>query len=172
MLLQWLRLHQEVIAQEARAAFPDECCGFLLGTILPNGWRLEEARPATNVSPHPRIGYLLDGKEQVTVMKYAEARGLEVIGYYHSHPNGRRGPSPTDFILAGGDRSFLTPQELSQLPPELRNLSTPRLPDHSVQIIVALSEGRVLECSAWQLRDDLSRFDRITLEFLDENLKI
>jgi hypothetical protein len=98
-------------------------------------------------------------------MKYADEMSVEIIGYYHSHPNGRRGPSPTDFILWGGDSKFLAEVERSKLPAELQNAETPRLPDHALQLIIAVEHGVVTDLSAWQLRSDFSGFDRIDLKF-------
>jgi proteasome lid subunit RPN8/RPN11 len=153
------------IERHALEAFPQECCGFLFGTRTVDGWLLKEVRPSKNVSATPRTGFQLDGREQVAAMKYADEMNLETIGYYHSHPNGRRGPSPTDFVLWGGDPRFLSVDDRSKLPEELMNTDVPRLPDHSMQIIIAVEKGVVTDTSAWQLRRDLSGLDQINLEF-------
>jgi len=163
--LRWSNPHQEMLKSHAVAAFPEECCGFLFGLTIADGWRLKEVRPAKNVSKTPATGYELDGREQAAAMKYADANRLEIIGYYHSHPNGRRGPSPTDFVLLGGDPKFLAPAESAKLPIELRSLAQQRLPDHSALFVIAVEQGTALDTSAWKLRRDLSGFDEIILEF-------
>jgi proteasome lid subunit RPN8/RPN11 len=165
MRIYWSRDHKSLIENEAMAAYPEESCGFLLGVEIAEGWMMKDVRAAKNVSPAPRTGYELDGHEQAAMMKYADANDLEIIGHYHSHPNGRRGPSPTDFVLVGGDPKFLSPAETAQLPVELQSQAVQRLPDHSAHFIVAVEHGNVLETSAWQLRSDLSGFDQIDLEF-------
>lgn len=154
------------IEGHALEAFPEECCGFLLGSQTADGWLLKEIRLAQNVSATPQTGFQLDGREQVAAMKYADEMNVEIIGYYHSHPNGRRGPSPTDFILWGGDPKFLAADDRSKLPAELQKTDNPRLPDHLLQIIIAVEKGVVTESSAWQLRRDLSGFDQGKLEFV------
>ncbi len=154
------------IERHAQETFPEESCGFLLGAQIAEGWSLKEIRAAKNVSATPRTGFQLDGREQIAAMKYADENNLEIIGYYHSHPNGRRGPSPTDFILWGGDPKFLAANDRAQLPDELQNSDAPRLPDFALQIIIAVENGAVTDISAWKLRSDLSGFDQIKLEFV------
>lgn len=166
--VRWSMRHQKLLESQATAASPEECCGFLFGLEIEGGWWLKEVRPATNVSDAPQKSYSLDGREQAAAMQYADARRLEVIGYYHSHPNGRRGPSPTDFVLAGGDRKFLKPAECAKLPADLQSPALQRLPDHAVHFIVAVENGKVPEINAWQLRRDLSGFDKMDLEFYDD----
>jgi len=153
------------IERHALEIFPEECCGFLFGSQIGDGWLAKEIRPSKNVSATPRTGFQLDGREQVTAMKYADENNLEIIGYYHSHPNGRRGPSPTDFVLWGGDPKFLATDDRSKLPGELVDSDIPRLPDHALQIIIAVERGVVTDISAWQLRRNLDGFDQIDLEF-------
>ncbi len=170
--VRWSKQHQEIMMRQALAAYPEECCGFLFGEALATeghagGWWLNEVRPATNVSKAPRAGYELDGREQLAAIKHAEANGLEVFGYYHSHPNGRRGPSPTDFVLAGGEVKFLALAEVAKLPAELHQAAGGRLPDHSIHFIIAVQDEVVIEISAWQLRPDLSGFDQVELESFD-----
>lgn len=166
MQVQWSLDFQKQIDDYAVTAFPEECCGFLFGTQTTEGWIIREVRASKNLSSTPRTGFQLDGREQVAAMTYADAKNWEIIGYYHSHPNGRRGPSPTDFILWGGDPKVLTDAERARLPVDLQNSTTPRLPDHALQIIISVEQGMVTEISAWQLRRDLSGFDQIDLEFV------
>jgi len=153
------------IERHALETFPEECCGFLFGKQNADGWVLKEIRPSKNVSVTPRAGFQLDGREQAAAMKYADEMNVEIIGYYHSHPNGRRGPSPTDFILWGGDPKFLAADDRSKLPEELQNTDIPRLPDYSLQIIIAVEKGVVTDISAWHLRRGLSGFDQINVAF-------
>jgi len=153
------------IERHALEIFPEECCGFLFGSQIGDDWLTKEIRPSKNVSATPRTGFQLDGREQLAAMKYADEINLEIIGYYHSHPNGRCGPSPTDFILWGGDPKFLAAGDRSKLPDEMQNTDIQRLPDHALQIIVAVEKGVVTNIGAWQLRHDLSGFDQIDLEF-------
>jgi proteasome lid subunit RPN8/RPN11 len=166
MQVQWSLEFRQQMEGCAVAAFPEECCGFLFGSQTAGGWMIREVRASKNLSATPRTGFQLDDREQVAAMTYADAKNCEIIGYYHSHPNGRRGPSPTDFILWGGDPKCLSDEERSRLPADLQNTEIPRLPDHALQLIIAIEHGVVTGISAWHLRRDLSGFDQIDLEFV------
>lgn len=80
----------------ARAALPDECCGILLGT----GDRILEAVSAKNVAPDPRRRFLIDPKAHLDARRDARGRGLEIIGFYHSHPRSDAQPSARDLAEA------------------------------------------------------------------------
>ncbi|MEP0844776.1 MAG: M67 family metallopeptidase [Phycisphaerae bacterium] len=85
-----MRLH-------AAEALPDECCGLLVGTVDPQGLRVLEVRRAANVwegDRHRR--FLIDPRLQLQAQRQARARGLDVVGAYHSHPEGPAVPSAFD----------------------------------------------------------------------------
>ena len=87
------------LLEEAARAQPRECCGLLLG----QGARVAAAVPARNVHGSPRDHFEIDPAALIAAHRAARRGGLQVLGYYHSHPNGRAGPSPTDRAAAGGD---------------------------------------------------------------------
>lgn len=83
------------IAAHAEEAYPQECFGFLLGRFGEN--RIRMAWPGQNVNasrPHDR--YEMDPQEFLRVQAEAEKWGGEVVGFYHSHPDGRAIPSDYD----------------------------------------------------------------------------
>ncbi len=84
------------IEDHARETYPEECCGFLIG---PTGEprRIGEVRRATNVVPENRARrYVIDPKETFTIEKSLTGSGLEILGFYHSHPNHPAVPSEFD----------------------------------------------------------------------------
>lgn len=85
--------------READRAASEECCGLLLG----RGGRIEEARPAANVAADRRRHFEIDPQALVDAHRAARAGGLEVLGYYHSHPTGPAEPSATDRASAARD---------------------------------------------------------------------
>ena len=87
------------LLQEAARAGPHECCGLLLG----RGGAVLTAQPAANVHPHPADQFEIDPAALIAAHRAARAGGPEVLGYYHSHPNGRAEPSATDRAQASGD---------------------------------------------------------------------
>ena len=84
---------------EAARAHPHECCGVLLG----HGARVEQVEPAANVHLSPHDHFEVDPQVLISAHRAARSGGRQVLGYYHSHPNGRAQPSPTDQTQARGD---------------------------------------------------------------------
>ncbi len=84
---------------EARAAAPREACGLLLG----EGTHVHAAPRVPNVHPDPARHFELDPAALIAAHRAARAGGPQVLGYWHSHPNGRAAPSDTDRAAASGD---------------------------------------------------------------------
>lgn len=87
------------LLREAAQASPHECCGLLLG----QGGTVNAAQPAANVHPDPASHFEIDPAALIAAHRAARVGGPEVLGYYHSHPNGRAEPSATDQVQASGD---------------------------------------------------------------------
>ncbi len=87
------------LLEEANHAHPDECCGLLLG----QGAIVERAVAAANVHPEPARHFEIDPAALIAAHRAVRGGGPQVLGYYHSHPNGRAQPSPTDQAQASGD---------------------------------------------------------------------
>jgi proteasome lid subunit RPN8/RPN11 len=124
-----------IIRQHGQATYPEEGGGLLLGhlderhaivteiRVLPNTWDVDAER---------RRRYLIPGRVMLREERSAEARGLDVIGYFHSHPDHPAIPSEFDRDQA--------------------------LPNWSY-VIVSVRQGQAGEVDAWQLQEDRSRFD-------------
>ena len=85
--------------QEANRAHPNECCGILVGE--PD--RITGAIPAANVHPSPETQFEIDPQALIDAHRVARGGGPQVVGYYHSHPNGLARPSATDAKRAADD---------------------------------------------------------------------
>src|SRR5215831_14161833 len=83
-----------VIAHAAECR-PRECCGILLGTAD----HISEAVRAANLAESP-TRFLIDPKAHIDARRKARARGLQVVGFYHSHPHSPALPSVTDLAEA------------------------------------------------------------------------
>jgi proteasome lid subunit RPN8/RPN11 len=84
----------------ARETAPEECCGLLLG----RGDEVVEAVRARNVADDPATRFLVDPVDHFAARRTARERGLEVVGFYHSHPSSPPEPSERDraeFSYAG-----------------------------------------------------------------------
>lgn len=77
--------------------YPNEACGVLVGRHSGSDLEVLEAIACGNANTERAADrYLLDPKDQLRVEKDARARGLEVVGYYHSHPDHPSQASATD----------------------------------------------------------------------------
>lgn len=85
-----------VAAQEAA---PAEACGILLGS----GTRIDAALPTANVAPDPAQHFEIDPAALIAAHRAAREGGAQVLGYFHSHPNGLARPSATDAASAARD---------------------------------------------------------------------
>lgn len=88
------------LLEEATRAHPAECCGLLLG----EDFSVAQACPAANVHPDPLRHFELDPQVLVDAHRTARAGGPQVLGYYHSHPNGHPLPSAADCEHTGDGR--------------------------------------------------------------------
>jgi proteasome lid subunit RPN8/RPN11 len=92
----------------ADASRHEEVCGLLLG----DGERIDAILPAANVAEDPRTAFEVDPAVLLAAHRAARLGGPQIVGCYHSHPNGSATPSPADaaaavpgqywLILAGG----------------------------------------------------------------------
>ncbi len=96
MRLQLSRAQARELQREARRAAPLECCGVLLGLR----GEVSEIRPLSNLAANPRQEFTAAPMELLQALMDAEARGLELLAVYHSHPEGPAIPSKQDIAAA------------------------------------------------------------------------
>jgi proteasome lid subunit RPN8/RPN11 len=88
---QALRAHGE-------ETFPHECCGILLGKSTPEGNEVHQLLRAGNTRTdraHDR--YNIAPEELIKAQRQARGLGLDIVGFYHSHPDHPAQWSKTDF---------------------------------------------------------------------------
>jgi proteasome lid subunit RPN8/RPN11 len=94
-----IRLDGETLAairEHGRAAYPEECCGALIGTGG-NAVRVTRIERIENSSREERRRrYVVAPLEYARVERLADADGLSVLGFYHSHPDHPAVPSEYD----------------------------------------------------------------------------
>jgi len=81
--------------------YPHECCGVLLGRSHEGVNEVEDAVRAGNTrtdSAHNR--YHIAPQELVRIQRQGRERGLDIVGFYHSHPDHPAQWSKTDFAEA------------------------------------------------------------------------
>lgn len=130
------------IRHRLEAAYPEEGCGLLLGRADGERRVVEHVALDNRRTADGRAArrYLIAPEDVRAVTRAAEARGLDVVGVYHSHPDVPPEPSAYD-----------------------REQAWPWLE----YLIVAVAEGAAREMRAWRLRDDRSGFEERPVQ-LDE----
>jgi len=92
-----VRLSAEALAAiraEAARAYPNEGCGALLG---PADGDVREAIALPNAeNDKPRVRFTVSPPDYMAVQDEADARGLLLLGFWHSHPDHPARPSETD----------------------------------------------------------------------------
>jgi len=82
----------------AESAYPEEACGLLVGRRAPGGaWCVGAVEASANVAAPPRTRrFEIDPGLRLRLMRTLRDGPDEVIGVYHSHPDGAPEPSDTD----------------------------------------------------------------------------
>jgi proteasome lid subunit RPN8/RPN11 len=80
--------------------YPKEACGILL-SHSEKARHIKEIYPTKNVHSEDQAKrYLVDPLEFIDVDKWAEEEGLDICGFYHSHPDHPSAPSEYDGKMA------------------------------------------------------------------------
>ncbi len=100
------KIRKEIISH-AELEYPNECCGILLGS------RSVEKRIAKRVirtenrsNSDKAVHFAIDPLELLSAELSAEKDSLEIIGFYHSHPDCEAGISQTDALYMIGGYSY------------------------------------------------------------------
>ncbi|AWW73880.1 peptidase [Erythrobacter sp. KY5] len=99
MAIEVTREALEAMRDAAIAAYPREACGIMLG----EGSRITAFRETANVHSSPETHFEIEAQALIDAHREARTGGPEVLGYFHSHPQGPPEPSPTDIAMAAGD---------------------------------------------------------------------
>lgn len=101
MILAFAEAVRRTIELHAEETYPRECCGALLGLHGSDGWRVTEAVPAANTrGDASATSYAIAAEEVVAIDRRARRLGLEIAGFYHSHPDHPARWSATDLAEA------------------------------------------------------------------------
>ena len=88
----------EALRAHGEETYPHECCGVLLGNTAPDGNRVHSIVRAGNTRTdraHDR--YNIAPEELIKIQRQARGLGLDIVGFYHSHPDCPAQWSKTDF---------------------------------------------------------------------------
>ena len=128
--------HIKAIIEHAEDDYPHECGGLLLGHIdADDAKSVVETLPMENTADperrHDRV--LIEPRSLMLADRAAREKGLDVIGYYHSHPDDEAVPSKFDLDHA--------------------------LPVWSY-IIVSVRASKAVGWNSWKMENDRSKFNK------------
>ncbi|MEO7985715.1 MAG: M67 family metallopeptidase [Gemmatimonadales bacterium] len=130
------------IRRHGEAAYPAECCGVLAGRIgAGDSKEVVRLEPAVNRRTDDPHRYLIAPEDLRRLEVRLGADGLDIVGYYHSHPDHPAAPSAFDADHAWPWYSY---------------------------IIVRIDGGRGADLASWVLDDDQPRMHPEPLEVLSE----
>ena len=127
--------HLEAMRQHAERDYPYECCGLMLGRLENDARKVvAETYPISNAREEDakRNRFLILPEELMRGEKYAREKGLDVVGFYHSHPDDAAVPSQYDLENAWPTYSY---------------------------VVVAVEKGRARDLRSWEMESDRSRFN-------------
>jgi len=120
--------------QHGERDYPFECCGLMLGRFESNGHKVViETYPISNAREEEakRNRFLIRPEELMRGEKYARAKSLDVVGFYHSHPDEPAVPSKYDLDHAWPTYSY---------------------------VVVSVEKGQAVDLQSWEMESDRSRF--------------
>jgi proteasome lid subunit RPN8/RPN11 len=122
------------IERHCEEAYPHEGCGILIGRLDGQRRLVMEVIPTANARQEEdaRRRYAIPPEQLLQGELQAEKLGLEVIGYFHSHPDHPARPSDHDLAQAWPGYCYL---------------------------IVALVQGKAAGLRSWHLLDDRTGFE-------------
>ncbi len=140
----WISKHlAEKIRRHGAETYPHECCGALFGrdsevrSETPGREVLGLHALVNRRDDSPRNRFSVTGEDVLDADKVARQQGLDVIGWYHSHPDHPARPSEFDREHAWPWYSY---------------------------IIVSVQNGAPQEITSWRLDDDRAQFLSEALE--------
>ncbi len=121
--------------QHGERDYPFECCGLMLGRFENDGRKIvTETYPISNAREEAakRNRFLIGPEELLRGEKYAREKALDVVGFYHSHPDDRAVPSQYDLEHAWPTYSY---------------------------VVVSVAKGQAVDLRSWEMEPDRSRFN-------------
>ena len=113
-------------------AYPNECCGVLLGKDQDGRKVVTGILPLKNArDDSPRNRFLILPEDFLESEREARKRGVDMLGFYHSHPDHPARPSEYDRVHAWPWYSYL---------------------------ILAVQEGVPKQMTGWVLTEDREQF--------------
>jgi proteasome lid subunit RPN8/RPN11 len=123
------------IEQEGVAAYPNECCGILIGRDVGDARIVEKLVPMKNVfdSAEQYHRFSIDPLQLAAADESAASKGRAVLGFYHSHPDHPARPSEYD-------RTHVPPWAFYS------------------HVIVAIHKAKPVDMTCWRMNEETEQF--------------
>ncbi|HEU5329587.1 MAG TPA: M67 family metallopeptidase [Thermomicrobiales bacterium] len=134
--LNWTAEQGAMIARHGERGYPNEICGFLLGTRTDGTATVREVVPVENhweALDERRRRFMIAPEDFLREERRAREAGWEILGFYHSHPDHPARPSETDREAAWPGYSY---------------------------VIQSVRDSSAAEVTSWLLKDDRSGYDQ------------
>ena len=134
-MLSLTEAHDAEMRGHGERDYPYECCGLLVGRFAAGGGKeVVETYPISNAREEEakRNRFLIRPEELLRGERHARARGLDVVGFYHSHPDDEAVPSRYDLEHAWPTYSY---------------------------VVVSVRQGRAVALRSWEMEADRSKFN-------------
>ena len=136
------RADADSLLAHACSGYPHEICGVLVGSSSRGVARVVRAVHAVNrETERPAVRYQIAPEDLIRIQREAREQGLEILGYYHSHPDHPARPSETDRRVAAGGLS-----------------------DGVYHVVVGVERGERALPTAWVFRDATQAFEEEPFE--------
>ncbi len=98
----WLSpIARNTMVEHCKSVYPNEGCGILVGEREGENWFVHRSVPVPNRNEErSRDRFEISPKDYLRVEKEASRDGLEIVGFFHSHPDVPPFPSLTDAQFA------------------------------------------------------------------------
>ncbi|MGE5487383.1 MAG: Mov34/MPN/PAD-1 family protein [bacterium] len=116
--------------EHAERAYPEECCGALIGSVERGSHSVTRAVALENAAANRRLRYSIRPDDLAGTDAAARAEGLQLVGIYHSHPDRAASFSPEDaegawpwlsyVVLSLRNGRFEAARSFRAVPPEAR----------------------------------------------------
>jgi proteasome lid subunit RPN8/RPN11 len=95
--LHFSKAEYDAMQRYAEQTYPNECCGVLTGRAVDGARRVHDVIPCSNIRvDSARTRFEIEPAELVRAQRQARERGMEILGFFHSHPDHPANWSLTD----------------------------------------------------------------------------
>jgi len=131
-------VYEEMLVH-ARETYPHECCGVLVGSVHKDTRVMVSHRVENTNTERAADRYTISPAELNIIDKQSRVEGMEILGFYHSHPDHPDRPSEYDREFAHPGYSY---------------------------VIISVEKGEVASVKCWRVYDEDGPFKEEKIKFI------